>query len=85
MKTLSETLRPYNRWKAESLSFLHVLLVWGVVPASLLIKMHQRSGCDLIVLIFAIVKIARKEIITPCKQVPRSEFFFHRSQRGPQN
>ncbi len=30
MKTLSATPRPYDRWKAENLSFLHVLLVWGV-------------------------------------------------------
>ena len=59
MKTLSETPRPYNRWKAASLSFLHVLLVWGVAMASLLIKTRQSSGCDLIDLIFTIVKIAR--------------------------
>ena len=41
MKTLSATPRPYNRWKAESLSFLHVLLVWGDVVTSLLIKTRQ--------------------------------------------
>ncbi len=41
-----------NRWKAESLSFLHVLLVWGVVLASLLIKTRQSSDCDLIDPIF---------------------------------
>ncbi len=31
----------YKRWKAESLSFLHVLLVWEIVLTSLLIKMRQ--------------------------------------------
>jgi hypothetical protein len=30
MKTLSATPRPSYRWKAEDLSFLYVLLVWGV-------------------------------------------------------
>ncbi len=30
MKTLSATPRPLYRWKAEDLSFLYVLLVWGV-------------------------------------------------------
>jgi hypothetical protein len=30
MKTLSVTSRPLYRWKAEDLSFLYVLLVWGV-------------------------------------------------------
>ncbi len=30
MKTLSATPRPLHRWKAEDLSFLYVLLVWGV-------------------------------------------------------
>ncbi len=30
MKTLSATPRPFYRWKAEDLSFLYVLLVWGV-------------------------------------------------------
>jgi hypothetical protein len=30
MKTLSPTPRPLYRWKAENLSFLYVLLVWGV-------------------------------------------------------
>ena len=41
MKTLSATPRPYDRWKAETLSFLHVLLVWVVKLASLLNKMRQ--------------------------------------------
>ena len=41
MKTLSATPRPYNHWKAESLSFLHVLLVWEIELTSLLIKMRQ--------------------------------------------
>ena len=40
-KTLSATPRPYNRWKAETLSFLHVLLVWGVKLTSLLNKRRQ--------------------------------------------
>ncbi len=30
MKTLSMTPRPLYCWKAEDLSFLYVLLVWGV-------------------------------------------------------
>jgi hypothetical protein len=30
-----------DRWKAEALSFLYVLLVWGVVLTSLLIKKRQ--------------------------------------------
>jgi hypothetical protein len=30
MKTLSATPRPLYCWKAENLSFLNVLLVWGV-------------------------------------------------------
>ncbi len=59
MKTLSETPRPYKRWKAETLSFLHVLLVWEVALASLLNKTRQSSGCDLIDPIFTIVKIAQ--------------------------
>ena len=41
MKTLSATPRPYDRWKAEDLSFLHVLLVWWVALTSLLIKKRQ--------------------------------------------
>ena len=41
MKTLSLTPRPYDRWKAETLSFLYVLLVWGVKLASLLNKRLQ--------------------------------------------
>jgi hypothetical protein len=41
MKTLSVTPRPWYRWKAEDLSFLHVLLVWGVTLTSLLIKKCQ--------------------------------------------
>ncbi len=40
-ETLSATPRPYNRWKAESLSFLLVLLVWGFALTSLLIKTCQ--------------------------------------------
>jgi hypothetical protein len=30
MKTLSATPIPFYCWKAEDLSFLYVLLVWGV-------------------------------------------------------
>jgi hypothetical protein len=30
-----------NRWKAESLSFLHVLFIWGVALTSLLNKTRQ--------------------------------------------
>ncbi len=41
MKTLSTIPRPYNRWKAEDLSFLHVLLVWWVALTSVLIKKRQ--------------------------------------------
>ena len=54
MKTLSATHRPYDHWKAESLSFLHVLLVLGVALTSLLIKTRQSLGCDLIVLILTL-------------------------------
>ena len=31
MKTLSATPRPLYPWKAETVSFLHVLLVWGSI------------------------------------------------------
>ncbi len=41
MKTLSATPRPYDRWKAETLAFLHVLLVFGVKMTSLLTTMRQ--------------------------------------------
>jgi hypothetical protein len=34
MKTLSATPRPSYSWKAEDLSFLYVLLVWGVKVVS---------------------------------------------------
>ncbi len=40
MKTLSVTPRPYDRWKAETLSFLHVLLVWDVILVSSLNKLR---------------------------------------------
>jgi hypothetical protein len=40
-KTLSPTPQPLYCWKAETLSFLHVLLVWGVKQTSLLTKMCQ--------------------------------------------
>ena len=38
LKTLSAIPRPWFCWKAEILSFLHVLLVWGDALTSLLIK-----------------------------------------------
>ena len=41
MKTLSATLIPLYHWKAEVISFLHVLIVWGVKLTRLLIKMRQ--------------------------------------------
>jgi hypothetical protein len=41
MKTLSTTPRPWYRWKAEDLSFLYVLLVWGFALTSLIIKKRQ--------------------------------------------
>ena len=41
MKTLSATPRPWYWWKAEDISFLYVLLVWGVALTSLIIKKHQ--------------------------------------------
>ena len=40
-KTLSATPRPKYCWKAEDVSFLHVLLVWGVKLSHLLNKMCQ--------------------------------------------
>ena len=41
MKTLSATLIPLYHWKAEVISFLHVLIVWGVKLTRSLIKMRQ--------------------------------------------
>ena len=41
MKTLFATPRSWYNWKAETLSFLHVLLVWSVNLASLLNKRCQ--------------------------------------------
>jgi hypothetical protein len=38
---MSTTPRPWYRWKAEALSLLYVLLVWGVALTSLLIKKLQ--------------------------------------------
>ena len=46
-KTLSLTSRPCYRRKAETLSFLHVLLVLGVKMVSLLITRHKREGISL--------------------------------------
>ncbi len=56
-----------NRWKAESLSFLHVLLVWGVALTSLLIKTRQSSGCDLIVLIPRVVNSSVLRVTAPVR------------------
>ena len=44
MKTLSATLIPLYHWKAEIISFLHVLIVWGVNMTRWLIKMRQSWG-----------------------------------------
>ena len=52
MKTLSMTPRPYDRWKAETLSFLHVLLVLGVKVTSLLTITRQNYGIVLKARIF---------------------------------
>ena len=41
MKTLFATPSSWYHWKAETLSFLHVLLVWGVTMTILLIKKRQ--------------------------------------------
>ena len=41
MKTPSVTPRSYDRWEAETLSFLHVLLVLGVNMGSLLTETRQ--------------------------------------------
>jgi len=58
MKTLSATPRPYDRWKAETLSFLHELLVWGVILVSSL-NYVETEGTVLNVPILAISKIHR--------------------------
>ncbi len=42
MKTLSATPRPRYHWKAEDLSFLYVLLVWGVKLVSSLVIMREK-------------------------------------------
>jgi hypothetical protein len=41
MKTLSTTPRSWYQWNAEDISFLYVLLVWGVTLNSLIIKKGQ--------------------------------------------
>ncbi len=41
MMSLSQTPRPLYPWKAEIISFLHVLLVWGVKLTRFLIKTCQ--------------------------------------------
>ncbi len=62
MKTLSATPRPYDSWKAETLSFLHVLLVWGVTLTSLLNKRRQRWTIHLKQMVDGISERADKEI-----------------------
>ncbi len=52
---------PY-RWKAEVLSFLHVLLVWGVNLASLLNKRRQSWTIHLKLTVDGIQGLADKEI-----------------------
>ena len=44
IKTLSATPIPWYRWKAETLSFLHVLLVYGNILTILLIKKRQNGA-----------------------------------------
>ena len=44
MKTQFATPRPHYRWKAETLSFLHELLVLGAKLVSLLTTMRQNYG-----------------------------------------
>ncbi len=61
-KTLSETPRPLYRWKAEVLSFLHVLLVWGVNLASLLNKRRQSWTIHLKQMVDGIQGLVDKEI-----------------------
>ena len=41
MKTLSATPRPWYHWKAETLSFLHGLLVWAVTTLTISIKLKS--------------------------------------------
>ena len=42
VKTLSGTPRPLYHWKAEDLSFLYVLLVWGVKLVSTKVIMCKK-------------------------------------------
>ncbi len=56
MKTLSVTPRPWYRWKAEYLRFLHVLLVRGVTLTSLLIKKRQSWALVLSILFDRMIK-----------------------------
>ena len=62
MMTLSQTPRPLYPWKAEIISFLHVLLVWGVKLTSSLTKMCQSLGCVLKQTVDRIWGLAGKEI-----------------------
>ncbi len=57
MKTLSATPRPYNFWKAETLSFLRVLLILGVNVTSLLTTTRQNYGIVLKASIFGKLQI----------------------------
>ena len=62
MMTLSQTPRPLYPRKAEIISFLHVLLVWGVKLTSSLTKMCQSCGCVLKQTVDRIRGLAGKEI-----------------------
>jgi hypothetical protein len=76
MKTLSATPRPYDRWKAEDLSFLHVLLVWWVALTGLLIKKRQSwalASVEVSILFDGIVK----------KNMPGKLFFVFAKIRVP--
>ncbi len=84
-KTLSETPRPLYHWKAEVLSFLHVLLVWGVNLASLLNKRRQSWTIHLKQMVDGIQGLADKEIkyessaktqpLTTCELLYATPFF----------
>jgi len=65
MMTLSQTPRPLYPRKAETISFLHVLLVWGVKLTSSLTKMCQSLGCVLKQTVDRIRGLAGKEIFHP--------------------
>ena len=62
MKTLSATPRPWYRWKAEMLNFLHVSLVWGVTSTSLLNKKRQSWTIHMEQMVDGISEWANKDI-----------------------